>query len=674
MENFVVAIDGPAGSGKSSISKLIAKKMGFTHLDTGAMYRAVTLKALQLNIDLANENEYTFLDNVSIINTSDKTFLDGNDVSKEIRTKEVTNNVSTVAKLKSVRDKMVYFQRESAKKGKVLMDGRDIGTVVFPNADLKVFLTASAEMRAMRRCKENEANGLEANYDKILESIKERDYKDSHREIAPLVQAKDAILIDTTNMSIDEVCEAIIKLIKERFDKMEEFNMENLGMPKKLRVGDKIEGVVVLVKDNTIYLDIQNFTEGTMHLDHYTKDKNIDSFKGLVKVGDVIKCEVAKVTEENIYLSRLNQIIEENFKLVTDALADNLDVEAKVNSLVEGKGYTLSFKGNNLFMPLSQATPSVEVGKNITVRILEADDKKRRAVVSRRVIEQEIYQDNKSKEYDSINVGDVLTGKVVKIEKFGAIVRFNYNQGLVKTNQIAHEFVNINDVLTLNQDLEVKVVAKADGKLELSRKALLKTPFEIYCDEHKVSDKVCGKVSNKLPFGLLIELAPNVKGLLHSSEYSHNPNDNFNNCVVIGDEVEAAIIKLEAKGEKISLSRKALMDNPWEKVNANVGDLVDVKVLEVKDNGLLVEALGVDGFVPASEALAEFKKNDSLASYYSAGDEAKAYIIDIKPAEWKLKLSIKKHLLEESRKSFEKYLNDDEAANTNIGDMLKNLL
>ena len=232
MENFVVAIDGPAGSGKSSISKLIAKKMGFTHLDTGAMYRAVTLKALQLNIDLANENEYTFLDNVSIINTSDKTFLDGKDVSKEIRTKEVTNNVSTVAKLKSVRDKMVYFQRESAKHGKVLMDGRDIGTVVFPNADLKVFLTASAEMRAMRRCKENEANGLEANYEKILESIKERDYKDSHREIAPLVQAKDAILIDTTNMSIDEVCEAIIKLIKERFDKMEEFNMENLGMPK----------------------------------------------------------------------------------------------------------------------------------------------------------------------------------------------------------------------------------------------------------------------------------------------------------------------------------------------------------------------------------------------------------------------------------------------------------
>lgn len=674
MENFVVAIDGPAGSGKSSISKLVAKKLGFTHLDTGAMYRAVTLKALQLKIDLTNEDEYSFLKSISIINALEKTYLDGQDVSKEIRTKLVTENVSTVAKLKVVRDKMVFFQRESAKKGKVLMDGRDIGTVVFPNADLKIFLTASAEMRAIRRCKENEENGLESDYEKILESIKERDYKDSHREISPLVQAKDAILIDTTNMSIDEVCTKIIKLIEERLNKMEDFKMEDLGMPKKLRVGDKVEGVVVLVKDNTIYLDIQNFTEGTMHLDHFTKDKDVVSFKGLVKVGDIIKCEVAKVNEENIYLSRLNQIVEENFKNVTDAFDNKTDIEAKVVSVVEGKGYNLTYKGNHLFMPLSQSTPSVEAGKNITVRILEADEKRRRAVVSRRVIEQEIYQDNKSKEFDSINVGDVLTGKVVKIEKYGAIVRFNYNQGLLKTNQVAHEYVNINDVLTLNQDLEVKVVAKANGKLELSRKALLKTPFELYCENHKVSDKVSGKVANKLPFGLLIELAPNVKGLLHASEYSHNPNDNFNNCVIIGDEVEAAIIKIEAKGEKISLSRKALMDNPWQRVKASVGDLVDVKVLEVKENGLLVEALGVDGFVPASEALAEMKENDNLASYYAVGDEAKAYIIDIKPAEWKLKLSIKKYLIEENRKSFEKYLNEEEFANTNIGDMLKNLL
>lgn len=672
MRNFVVAIDGPAGSGKSSISKLVAKSKGFTHLDTGAMYRAVTLEAMNRGIDLTNEKAYDFLDSISVIYKNGIIYLNGKDVSKEIRTEEVTNNVSTTAKLRVVRDKMTDFQRESAKEGKVLVDGRDIGTVVFPNADLKIFLTASAEERAKRRCLENEKAGLESNYEVILEEIKARDFKDSNRAIAPLKKASDAILIDTTKMGIEEVSNTIIKLIDERYNNMENFTMDGLSMPKKLRTGDQVEGVVVSVQDNTIYLDIHTFTEGTMHLDHYTKDKKIDSFKGLVKVGDTIKCEVAKVTEDNIYLSRLNQISEENFKKVVDAKNDEKDIDVLVKAEVN-KGYNVVYNENVLFMPKSQATDSVVVGKTITVRILEVEEARKRAVVSRRVIEQEIYQDNKSKEYDSINVGDVLTGTITKVEKYGAIVKFTYNQGLLKANQVAHTFVDINKELKVGQVIEVKVVGKADGKLDLSKKALLKTPFELYSDEHKVSDKVVGKVVNKLAFGLLLEVAPNVKGLLHASEYSHNPNDNFNNHVVIGDEVEVAIIAINPKEEKISLSRKALMDNPWSRVDAHEGDLVDVKITEIKENGLIVEALGVDGYIPASEAVADIKK-DNLNSLFAVGDEAKAYIIEVKPQEWKLKLSIRKYVAEEERKSYEKYLNEDTNASVNIGDMFKDLL
>ena len=144
------------------------------------------------------ENQYDFIDDISIIYSQDIVFLNGKDVSKDIRSEEVTNNVSTTAKLKRVRDKMVYFQRESAKNGKIIMDGRDIGTVVLPNANLKIFLTASAEARAKRRCLENESSGIESNFETILKEIKERDYKDSHREISPLKMADDAILIDTT--------------------------------------------------------------------------------------------------------------------------------------------------------------------------------------------------------------------------------------------------------------------------------------------------------------------------------------------------------------------------------------------------------------------------------------------------------------------------------------------
>ena len=213
--DFIVAIDGPAGSGKSSISTIVADKLGFTHIDTGAMYRAVTLEALNRKINLENEIEYDFIDKIEIINKLGKTYLNGKDVSKEIREEIVTNNVSTVAKLARVRAKMVTFQRMSS-KGLVLMDGRDIGTVVLPNANLKIFLTASAECRAKRRCLQNKEMNIESDYETILKEIKERDYKDSHREISPLKKADDAILLDTSNMTIDEVVNTIINLINER--------------------------------------------------------------------------------------------------------------------------------------------------------------------------------------------------------------------------------------------------------------------------------------------------------------------------------------------------------------------------------------------------------------------------------------------------------------------------
>ncbi len=218
MENFQVAIDGPAGSGKSSISELVATKLGFVHVDTGAMYRAVTLEALRRKIDLNNEAEYSFVDSIEIVYINDKTFLNHEDVSEEIRSLEVTRNVSLVSSYKAVRDKMVQFQRLSAKNGYVLMDGRDIGTTVLPNADVKIFLTASPEERAKRRLKELEQKGIKESFETVLNDIKVRDYKDSHREISPLKKADDAILVDTTSMTIEEVCNTIVSIVCERMD------------------------------------------------------------------------------------------------------------------------------------------------------------------------------------------------------------------------------------------------------------------------------------------------------------------------------------------------------------------------------------------------------------------------------------------------------------------------
>ena len=454
---------------------------------------------------------------------------------------------------------------------------------------------------------------------------------------------------------------------------MENFKMDDFTMPSELKVGDVVKGIVVQVEKNTIYLDVQSFTEGKMYLEHYTKDASITSFEGLVKVGDEIECEVAKADENSIYLSRHNQLAHMAFQAVVDAKESNSDVTVKVTKFVPKKGYNVVLAGGTLFMPLSQAPEEVKIGQELVVRVLEVNEERMTGVVSRRVIDKEIYTNAKQAEMDSFNVGDVVTGTVAKVEKFGVFVKFEYNQGLIRVNQLAHTFTSdINAVVKVGESIEVKVIGKEDGKLLLSKKALLDTPFEAYVKEHTVGQTVKGKVTNKLPFGLLLELADNVKGLLHQSEYSHNPNDNFNDYVVIGDEVECAILAIDEKKEKVSLSRKALIYNPWVRVTAQQGDVVEVTVKELTDNGMLVETLGVDGFIPQNEILTP-NQNGHFKDYYSVGDKANAEIIDIRVQEWRLRLSIKKPLIREERKSFEKYL-DEEEVTFNLGEAFKDIL
>ena len=218
MDSFQVAIDGPAGSGKSTISKQVCNILGFVHIDTGAMYRAVTLEALNRGVDLEDPNSYDFLDEITISYENDKILLNGKSVGREIRSTRVADNVSTVAKMAVVRHKMVELQQKAAEHGRIIMDGRDIGYVVLPNANVKIFLTASVEERARRRFLENQAHGKEETYEEILEGIIARDYKDSHRDLNPLRQASDAILLDTTSLNIDEVVMEIVRIIKERLN------------------------------------------------------------------------------------------------------------------------------------------------------------------------------------------------------------------------------------------------------------------------------------------------------------------------------------------------------------------------------------------------------------------------------------------------------------------------
>ncbi len=217
MDNFIVAVDGPAGSGKSTISKIVAKEYDLTYLDTGAMYRMVALCSLENNIDLKDREAVSeMLDGIEIDIQGEKFILNGKDVSHDIRTPRVTAIVSDVAAIKEVRVKLVDLQREISKGKKVILDGRDIGTVVFPNAHLKVFLVASAEERANRRLKEYKEKGIDISFQEVLESIQNRDHIDSTREESPLKKAEDALEVDTSSKTIEEVCNKISALIEAR--------------------------------------------------------------------------------------------------------------------------------------------------------------------------------------------------------------------------------------------------------------------------------------------------------------------------------------------------------------------------------------------------------------------------------------------------------------------------
>lgn len=225
-ENLIIAIDGYSSTGKSSMSKIIAKKLGYTHIDSGAMYRAVTLYAFQQQYIVDNKiDEQSLITNLSNIKIEFKqdattqknfTFLNGENVEADIRAMKVSKMVSPISEIPAVRDYCVALQQKMGTNGGIVMDGRDIGTTVFPNADIKIFITASPEVRAQRRFLEYQQQGKNIPLDEVLKNVNERDYIDSHRDYSPLRKADDAIEVDNSNMNLEETVNKVMEIIESK--------------------------------------------------------------------------------------------------------------------------------------------------------------------------------------------------------------------------------------------------------------------------------------------------------------------------------------------------------------------------------------------------------------------------------------------------------------------------
>jgi len=212
---MIIAIDGPSGAGKSTVAKLVSKNLNFEYIDTGAMYRALAYKAYKYNIEICKEKIDEMLSNTKIDYFNNSIFLDNENVDGYIRNENISKLASNISKLNNVRNKMVDLQRFIAKNKNVIMDGRDIGTRVFPDADYKFFITASVEERAKRRYEELIQKGMNVLYDDILSDIKARDENDTTRKISPLKMAEDAIFLDTTKLEINDVVKIIISIVSE---------------------------------------------------------------------------------------------------------------------------------------------------------------------------------------------------------------------------------------------------------------------------------------------------------------------------------------------------------------------------------------------------------------------------------------------------------------------------
>ena len=718
-----IAIDGPAASGKSTISKLLANKLGFQYLDTGAMYRAVTLKALNLKINLENEEEYNFLENTTIEFINNKIHLDGVDVSKEIRTLEVTNNASLVAKFGYVRAKLVAMQQKLSESQNIIVDGRDIGTVVLPNANLKIFLTASVRVRAIRRMKENETRGITISLEETEKDLEIRDYKDSHREIGPLTQADDAVLVDTSDLSVEEVIETITRLVFERGYSMEDLtknvNVEETKEAEQANeeienveetveevleetAEDKATGykemqvvkgkiievlqaqaekvvdgkVVKKAKEERVLIELEDGQEGFLFKkDCANLNKEDDLFDQFIE-GEDIEVVIKKIFPDGGKFIFSTLLLEKRNKLVEfeKEIKDRPIIVAKVMKQVADFGLLMKYGDFTCLLPTQLATVSKEefeslVGKELEVCPIRIDLARIRIIVSQAHADKKKQKAARKEFISKVEVGQVYEGVVKNIEDYGAFVElYDGVEGLLHISEVDHTRVSkIEKVFKSGDTVKVQVIKVEKDHIGLSRKALLPNHWANYFAEKQVGDVVTGKALEINKAGVRVQLAEELEGFVPKSEFAWDRETQIEASVNVGDEITGKLIEVEKSKRRIIVSVKQLTANPWETVQVAVGDVIDVKIAKVSEEGFKVDYQGLNGYmakgaVKASD-LEKVVEDAVVKVKVRVYDAAKQrFIVSMKDAEEKVE-----------KENYNKYMKSNDKMSNTFGDYLNDL-
>lgn len=686
----IITIDGPSGAGKSTVAKLIADKLGFKYLDTGAMYRAVTLYMIENQVDIKNEEEViNALNKLNIgFDSNYRIYLDSQDITEDIRKEKVVKFVSEVSAISSVRRKMVDLQRDIAKEGNYILDGRDAGSVVFPNADYKFYLDASLEERAKRRYKEELLKEVDISFEEVKESIKKRDKYDSNRKDSPLVVPENAIIIDTTNMTIDEVAEEITDIflnkktisifdinsdnLRNREGIMENNNLSNEQERNEFlkaveefgegdnnnsyKVGNIVKGKIEKFDDSDVFINLNYKVEGKINRSEFEREPYI---------GEELEALIDSVDNDNGYFILSKSKLDKRRAqfVIEDAIKNNKSVKGIVKEVIKG-GFNISIMGYQAFCPFSQIEinkgikDEEHIGKEYDFRIIKKKGKD--IVVSRRAYQEEKQNSNIETFLNNLKEGDIINGKVKNIERYGAFIGITEGLDgfLYRENMSWAKIVNPKDIITRGEERAFKVLSidREKHRVDLGLKQLENDSWVQFIEEYHVGDIIKGEVTNIKKFGAFVKVYDDVEGLIHISDLSWNSHVNSpSDFVKKGAYLECKILAIDVPERKLTLGLKQAQENPWDTVSRDfpVKSIVKCKPKRILKNFAVFE-------LPNSlEGICDIGDFDwinsivNIKDYIKENEDIDMVILSIDRDKQRIKLS-HKHLKESPWRVFEK--------------------
>ena len=686
----IITIDGPSGAGKSTVAKLIADKLGFKYLDTGAMYRAVTLYMIENQVDIKNEEEViNALNKLNIgFDSNYRIYLDSQDITEDIRKEKVVKFVSEVSAISSVRRKMVDLQRDIAKEGNYILDGRDAGSVVFPNADYKFYLDASLEERAKRRYKEELSKEVDISFEAVKESIKKRDKYDSNRKDSPLVVPENAIIIDTTNMTIDEVAEEITDIflnkktisifdinsdnLRNREGIMEDNNLSNEQERNEFlkaveefgegdnnnsyKVGNIVKGKIEKFDDSDVFINLNYKVEGKINRSEFEREPYI---------GEELEALIDSVDNDNGYfiLSKAKLDKRRAQFVIEDAIKNNKSVKGIVKEVIKG-GFNISIMGYQAFCPFSQIEinkgikDEEHIGKEYDFKIIKKKGKD--IVVSRRAYQEEKQNSNIETFLNNLKEGDIINGKVKNIERYGAFIGITEGLDgfLYRENMSWAKIINPKDIITRGEERAFKVLSidREKHRVDLGLKQLENDSWVQFIEEYHVGDIIKGEVTNIKKFGAFVKVYDDVEGLIHISDLSWNSHVNSpSDFVKKGAYLECKILAIDVPERKLTLGLKQAQENPWDTVSRDfpVKSIVKCKPKRILKNFAVFELPnGLEGICD----IGDFDWINSIVNikdYIKENEDIDMVILSIDRDKQRIKLS-HKHLKESPWRVFEK--------------------